>query len=67
MSASFQLPGTYSRSNLSIRELHWTNLLEEPIARDGEAVTCSQDMGTTRVELNMRGFEIKTLVISLGV
>jgi hypothetical protein len=56
---------TYARSNLNIQALQWTNLLEEPMHQAKDKVISTLDLDKTRVELDMRGFEIRTLQITL--
>jgi hypothetical protein len=44
--------------------LEWVNILEEPMLSDSEVVW--KDVGgNIEVDLNMRGFEIKTLKVVL--
>lgn len=52
---------------MNIASLKWTNLLEEALPQEESQVTCNSANGVTRVKLDMRCFEIKTLQITLGV
>jgi hypothetical protein len=52
---------------MNIDSLQWTNLLEEALPREESRVTSTSADGVTRVKLDMRCFEIRTLQITLGV
>jgi hypothetical protein len=52
---------------MNIASLQWTNLLEEALPREESKVTCTSADGVTRVKLDMRCFEIRTLQITLDV
>jgi hypothetical protein len=53
------------RSNMDVRSLQWTNLLEESLPLGESEANTTSSMGIMRVKLDMRCFEIKTLQITL--
>ncbi|WOO86295.1 Alpha-mannosidase [Vanrija pseudolonga] len=55
--------GTLELTGLRVAKLQWVNILEEPLGP--EVVTSASDAGSTRVELDFRAFEIKTLHVYL--
>jgi hypothetical protein len=51
---------------MNIASLKWTNLLEEALPQEESTATSTSADGVTRVKLDMRCFEIRTLEITLG-
>lgn len=54
--------GTLELTGLRVAKLQWVNILEEPL---GPEVVATSDAGSTRVQLDFRAFEIKTLHVYL--
>lgn len=54
----------HSAGGLRPKSLTWVNLLEEPMSDEGEVVWRQED-GTATVDLDFRGFEIRTLLVEL--
>jgi hypothetical protein len=50
---------------MNIASLQWTNLLEEALPQGESKATCRSADGVSRVKLDMRCFEIRTLRITL--
>ena len=54
----------FSAGGIAPKSLTWVNILEEPMTDEGDVVW-QQDGETATVELDFRGFEVRTLLIVL--
>lgn len=50
-----------NRTGIRFTHAEWVNILEEPMSGDETHCSYQQEDGKTKVNLNMRHFEIKTL------